>query len=424
MKARALILVLLVGCPPTGDDDGTSKDDVVVDTDTGLDTDTDDHTGVIDSDTDVPEGYWFKWDDPLELHPGSPANYDRASVAIHETGAIMVGYEQELSVRYAVFDSNLVSTSTPALLAETPSSHPHVVPTSFGWMMAYQLGLGQSIEIADFGDDGVLRRPARLVDEPGDGEVRWPDVVPTENNKGVLTWYTRNFSDDDARYNLQVFNTATQRSIADAWIDVGDDTTGGPPALSGLPEGQFVVVWAERFENTGVINASLFEESGAGAQSTEIEVAQGTEGYSRPQVDMHEDGGFAVVWRDHTDDAIGLGSWLRFYDAGGSPKVAAITLDSNGSGDKPVVIVDNDLTMVAWQESHDGHAKIYVRLFEYGSGTPLTEAIRVDQDDDEEHDRAALALHRNDDGSLWGVVGWEREDQGDILLRRFEVREP
>ena len=227
---------------------------------------------------------------------------------------------------------------------------------------------------------------------------------------------------------MAVFSTITHsQQVAPTGTDfqINTFTTGDQqaPAVAGLPNGGFVVVWQSTGQDgSGTsLHGQLFDSAGS-PMGGEFQVNTYTTGdQAEASVDMHSDGTFVVAYEQRTNYLYG-----RRYDAFGAPLDAPFLVQDNSSAQRrPTVAFSGDGTfVVAFDEPSTD--RLWTRPFDSDGGPLSFGSIPIDRSTGAASD-ARIASHQgttftmvwqdesaqDGDGDGQGVSFFELDAQGD-----------
>lgn len=314
-----------------------------------------------------------------------------------------------------------------------------------------QGSLDESGSIATLGDGQFL--VSWIAEDPEGGAdrswVSWTDASGASTDS-VNTWYP----DFDAAQVTVTSGPGDTYFVAWA-VDQGDVTSwdvvghlftsnhtkawlaGNPPTFNQTtagsqwqpsaavdPEGQVIMSWASQDQDGSGWGVFARQTILGTAMTAEFPVNTATEGdQTRPSVAATDAQGFVVVWVDQpavdTETRV-KGQRFIYADLGKPPQKVGDEFAVSGSDDeedRPVIDAFTDGRFaVTWEarDSVSGKSAVHVREFA-ADGTPAGTPMVISPDDGSNHIRPALSVAR--DGGL--VVVWERDDDGDVLIRLF-----
>ena len=249
-------------------------------------------------------------------------------------------------------------------------------------------------------------------------------VVWQSNNQDGSSWgiYGQRFDAEGAAVGSEfLVNTATANQ--QEW-----------PAVAGLPNGGFVVVWqsydqdgsqwgvyGQRYDSAGAAVGSEFLVNDSGASTSE----------ERASIVELSDGGFIVVWRSSNDDI-----YSQRFDADGD-KVGSqvrVNTNTNGSDRNPdVAAFDGGGYVVTWMNSsRDGSDwGVFGQRFD-ADGNAVGSEFQVNTTTSDRQWRPDVATFsdgsfvvvwnsRNQDGSDIGVFGQRFDANGTAVGDEFQV---
>jgi hypothetical protein len=248
-----------------------------------------------------------------------------------------------------------------------------------------------------------------------------PDVAALTGGGFVVTWRDQDNGTDgsSSAVSAQRFDSAGVPQGSE--FVVNSTTTGGQyePAIAGLSDGGFVIVYRDDSGSDGSASAVLGQRFDNSGNPVGGEFRVNTESGSfqyEPDVSSLAGGGFVVTWTSYSSgsagDGSGQGIFAQRYDADGNTVGTEFQVNTEVSGDQrePVVAGLADGTfVVAWTDesgldtSFDG---VYAQHFA-ADGNPLGGQFRVNENvSSNQYEPAITAL---DGGGF--VVSW-RDDSG------------
>jgi hypothetical protein len=272
---------------------------------------------------------------------------------------------------------------------------------------------------APLGDEFRVSQTATFVEAPA--------VAISDAGEFVITWRSGGNP-----------STILARRYTAAGLALGDEfkvnTTQAPhqrqPRVAVDAEGNFVVVWHSYVSGASteghVILAQRFSSDGA-LQGAELEVGPTTSASHDPDVAMHDDGDFVVVWSEGAGSS-GLEIQAQRYSADGIPdgSTFAVSTADTAEGEVPKVAmgVDGDF-IVTWQSAVDLSVwSVQARGFS-AAGTPEGAAFRVDTFGTSHPNLPAVAVDHSGNAIVtWGSFGSPGDDNGteSVQGRRFTAR--
>ncbi len=246
---------------------------------------------------------------------------------------------------------------------------------------------------------GQQRSPAVAVDDAGNFVVTWED---DHDGNGVYQIYARGFYADGA----ERFSTFTVNTTA-----AGQQVK---PAIGMAPDGRFVIAWQDAPESNGQYQIRMrgFQADGSERFSDRSVHADVAGVRIAPSIDLDADAGFVVAWQDDSDGNGVYQVRARGFEADGSERFAARTVNSVAAGDqrRPAIgVSDAGLFVVAWEDDqdHDDSFQILARGF-YADGSPHLADFAVPGAAAGNRVRPSLSM-RGDGGFL---VTWQDDSDG------------
>lgn len=156
------------------------------------------------------------------------------------------------------------------------------------------------------------------------------------------------------------------------------------PSVTGLPNGQFAVVWIseqERFDNSVDVYGRVMSGEAASSRN-EFLVNTGTNICANPMVSSLPDGGFMVGWseRDIANLANGWDVNVRSYNASAQPRIASKKVNShiNGNHYAPQIAGSGDSQLVVWTSTgQDGSYEGVFGRFLTTEANPVSAEFQV-----------------------------------------------
>jgi hypothetical protein len=197
------------------------------------------------------------------------------------------------------------------------------------------------------------------------------------------------------------------------------------PAVTGLPNGNFVVAWVseqERFENSADIYARLYTVGGTPV-SNEFLVNTGTNVCANPSVAGASDGTFIIAWSER-DALIANNSWdisVRQFSSTGTGGIAHV-INTQRYGDQyaPQISVRGTDYLVIWTSmGQDGSREGVYGQFLGGNGALSGSEFRVNTTTASQQFQPAVAA----DGTGRFLVAWSSfaglQNSFDLYAQRF-----
>ncbi|MCS7090830.1 MAG: fibronectin type III domain-containing protein [Verrucomicrobiota bacterium] len=236
------------------------------------------------------------------------------------------------------------------------------------------------------GSNGLWRTSEIRVNVHTNSGKQTPTLARLNDNSVVIIWTSWN-QEGGNRPMLDVFGrkfSPTGEPLGTEFkINLTTPYNQRTPAVAGLSDGRFVVVWVseqQRFENSVDIYARLFRADGSPV-SGEILINMETNVCANPQVAALPGGGFLVVW-GQKDTVVRQNSWdiwSRAFDARGNGG-AVRRLNTHTYGDQfaPRVAVAGERVVVVWTSlAQDGSREgVFGRVLDLG-GMPLGGEIQL-----------------------------------------------
>ena len=187
------------------------------------------------------------------------------------------------------------------------------------------------------------------------GSQQMPAVAALKSGY-VVVWASN--GQDGSGYGIyaQRFTAAGAKRAARLARQHHDDGRQTSPAVAGLSDGGFVVVWQSNGEDGSGFGIYGQRFTAAGAKvGTEFKVNTTTAGnQTQPAVAALAGGGFVVTWTSSGQDGSGLGVYAQRYDATGKAQGSEFLVNKTTAGDQSMPSIAG-LTgggfVVAWQSS-------------------------------------------------------------------------
>ncbi|WP_172298417.1 hypothetical protein [Pseudoruegeria sp. HB172150] len=130
----------------------------------------------------------------------------------------------------------------------------------------------------------------------------------------------------------------------------GTNTT---PRVTGLANGNFVLVWNQTNSNNGDILGRIYDPAGNVVQTT-FTIAGTASSENEPDVQALPDGGFVVAWDDES-----FGLRARAYLADATPDGAVFDFAEGSASDTDVGVSADGRILFAWQEQGEMQSSIW-----------------------------------------------------------------
>jgi len=257
-----------------------------------------------------------------------------------------------------------------------------------GAVFAWQSGRAsmQQVMARFLSPDGLWLTDELQVNTHTNTGKQWPALACLADGTVVCVW---------ASWNQEAGNRPMQGVFGRRFSPTGQPLTGEfainlttpynqrTPAVAGLADGRFVVVWVseqQRFENSVDVYARLFRSDGTPV-SGEILVNADTNVCANPQVAALPGGGFLVIWgqKDTLVRSNSWDIWGRAFDANGSGG-AVRRLNTHTFGDQfaPKIASARNQALVVWTSlEQDGSREgVFGRVLD-ASGLPLGGEIQL-----------------------------------------------
>ncbi|MDA8015979.1 MAG: hypothetical protein MPN21_00925 [Thermoanaerobaculia bacterium] len=202
-----------------------------------------------------------------------------------------------------------------------------------------------SIMVKLVGDDEFL------VNTHTTGNHMFPDLAMDAQGDFVVVWDNDDDQDGDGRgVFAQRFDSAG--GLAGSEFQVNTTTTGFQelPAVDGIGDGRFVVVWNADAGSDDRVMAQRFASDGS-KQGAEITVNAPSYDRNDPDVAMATDGSFVVVWKSYVDPTYEI--YSRRFDSNGDPTTTGLPVASTPGvgGYQPSIRRDPDGDfLVLWND--------------------------------------------------------------------------
>jgi len=273
----------------------------------------------------------------------------------------------------------------------------------------------------------------RTVNSNGAGDQLKPSVAMNENGDIVVVWEDdSDDSDGSGNHDILArgFQPGGCESFDDIFAN-GDVTEGqqDSPSAAMDSQGNFVVVWRDDNDGNGIgqIYARGFNFDGSEKFGL-MTVNSDPGGRQRnPVVAMEPAGDFVVVWEDDSDDSDGSGNYdifARGFHPDGTERFHDTVVNQTTDGqqlDPDVAMNSGGSFVVTWEDDigDDGYYQIYARGFN-ADGTGKFDAMTVNSIYHGQQYSPAIAM----DSAGGFVVVWEddldKDDEFQVLARGFD----
>jgi hypothetical protein len=413
--------VFLAACTGPVDDTSVSDGtDLVVDTDTAQDTDTD----VV-----ALEPRLKYVGNAFRVNEAGFGQQHHATLGLSDDGSFLISFVQNFSngdlVYGASFDSRLnpLREEFPISPFSIGGSHPQVMNHQGGYLVSWDDELDGFIRMEAFGRDGTST--GQVVDVAlSSAEVNGTaDIAQGPDGQVIVVWWN---DINHPGYFMKVFDRElTGSSDSIQLIEFDEDVGSGPAAVDVDEQGRVLLGWSEKTAKDSRVWVSQFDLQGDPIAEPILLAESSSTGLSRPDVAWWNEDRYAVTWRDHVRDNlfewVGTGAWIQLYDADESltdPTLLA------AAGDRPVLELHEDVMYVAWEEPDIDRSGVMVQAWSLDPSRKLTDAIRINGQQQSWQSRPFMRVITFE-GRPVGVITWESEgEDGDafgVYARRFEL---
>lgn len=301
-------------------------------------------------------------------------------------------------------------------------SNPDVVARADGsyWIVWRGAG-GTAVWLRGFTTHGAALGPAIQVNTDVDGTLERPRLGKLKNESIVVVW--ADFNSNKNRVYARILDGDSQ------WVGAPFEVSAGTgnqqrPAVDGLDDGNFVVVWDREDPAAGASEVRMRRYTPQGGAITDYNTVDTLEVSAfRPRVSAMPLGGYAIVWEQLMGlggDTMPVGVYTSAYGRAYSSSGEAVGQVFNGwtgrilGSTNPMAIPTTAGVAMFWNVSlYDifGVWTIHGRLFGV-DGTPADSAFPVSS--------AAGTVCRKPDAVATSEQAWVVWEQGDdVVARRF-----
>jgi len=266
---------------------------------------------------------------------------------------------------------SLVSDVTNGALTLNPdgtySYTPNVSFTGFDSFVYESGGVERTVRI-EVGLAGS--GPAQLVNNlTGEAESS-ADLIALSGGGYLVTWVVSSSAGNQGVF-AQRFDAQGNEVGAEIFIPKAGapNVSAFNPTATELADGTFVLLWQFGNGNDPGLRALRYAADGTQLSVSEVNIDGGPRGEREPEITALEDGGYAVAW-DRTDDQGNDDILVRTFDADGTPRTTALSLDVGATNKAPAILtLPGGEFLVAWVA--DGGTEIAGQRFDATTGQPL-----------------------------------------------------
>ncbi len=211
-------------------------------------------------------------------------------------------------------------------------------------------------------------------------------------------------ADNNNTLNVQRFTNGG--ALVGTRIQVSQATNGDPlrqPAIAGLANGGFVVVWSEDIAaGVGTVNYDIFAQrynSDGTLNGGRITIDNEADNQTRPTVAARPDGGFVVAWDDEQNGSAFAGN-IDFVSVSAAGvfgfKGEIIGLDAQH--DASIAVLTNDIFTITYTTNENGTSDIRAQAFQ---GTSNLASYDLETVDGVQSQSAAINLGRGEFITAW-----------------------
>lgn len=213
-----------------------------------------------------------------------------------------------------------------------------------------------------------------------------PNIAALTGGEHVLTWSEQDGGFGTIK--AQLFDAANNPITGEFLVSLSADEDAYDPAVVALTDGRFVIAWNSfdnssivDDEDTGyAIKSQMFERDGRTIGDVQVANNGGYPGWDdteKPALSALPDGGYMLSWADRGIGASDRGiAALGYNPVGQSLPQAAFVVNQESRYDQydvaSVALSDGKVMFVWRQQDYDGNSELYVRLFDHTSPTQWT----------------------------------------------------
>ena len=283
-----------------------------------------------------------------------------------------------------------------------------------GWMDDFEDDDVWQVKVRGFYADGSERFSQRTVNDPPDGDQRYPDLDVDADGDFYVVWA----DDADMNGKWQVkgrsYHSNGTPRIDPMTINAVSDGQQKDPAVAATEDG-FVVVWEDDTDNNNVyqVKARGFDVVGNETISQFTVNVDAAGQQWNADIEAAANGDFVVTWADDTDNNDFYQVKARGFDGNGDERIAQFTVNSDDKGQQtdPAIGMNGDGDFfVVWSNDpeDDGLLQVWGRGF-YSDGVERRADFNCNDYNDGQQRDAEVAL---DSGGNFVVV-WEDDLNSD-----------
>ena len=234
------------------------------------------------------------------------------------------------------------------------------------WTSDQQDGSGLGVYARRFTESGDPIGREFLVNTRTAGDQSAPAIAGLDDGGFIIVWQSR---DPDG---LGIFGQrydATATKVGDEFrINKTVDYDQSMPAVAGLIDGGFVVVWQSDLQDgsgLGIYMQHYREDGTRIRQETRVNTTTADD-QSQPAVASFSLGGFVVVWTSDGQDGSGKGVYAQVFNASGTKADVEFPVHVTTAGDQSQPAVGGCVVSefrVAWVSPDAGGTGVFTQLF-------------------------------------------------------------
>jgi Ca2+-binding RTX toxin-like protein len=218
--------------------------------------------------------------------------------------------------------------------------------------------------------------PAQLVNNVVGQNESSADLTALTGGGYLVTWVVSSGGADQGVY-AQRFDTNGAEVGSEIFIPKpgAQNVSAFNPVATELADETFVLMWQWGNANDPGLRALRYASDGTQLSVSEMNIDGGPRGERDPEITALEDGGFAVAW-DRDDDQGHDDILVRTFDADGTPRTAALSLDIGAGNHAPAILaLPGGEFLVAWI-ADDGN-EVAGQRFDAATGSPLAGTVTL-----------------------------------------------
>ena len=257
----------------------------------------------------------------------------------------------------------------------------------------------------------------KINDNSGDSDQQYPAIAMHANGPAVICWQDERNGNPDIY--MQMINRRGMPFLNNLLVNDDPDTAHQySPDVAMDAHGQFAVVWMDERNGPSEIFCQRFHANGAPDGESFI-IPDDEHDYfnAAPAISMLSSGEFVVVWHHNYTDI-----FARRFAADGSALGGVITIHppAEGAQISPDVAMHEDRSfMIVWEDRRAGPSRIWGRLFD-ADAAPITEAFELSTNAGAEETCHHATVAAGQNGEY--VVAWGNLTAGTIFGSRFDSR--